>query len=64
MLTEKETEHERLAVFGVSECMFVCEKGKKWVSGDGGGGGQNGTNAKGKAAIKAQSTHPLPPISV
>lgn len=61
MLTERETEHERLAVFGASVFMYVCEKWRKWVSGD---GREDGTNAKGKAAIKAQSAHPLPPISV
>lgn len=59
MLTEREAEHEGLAVFGVSVCVQ-----KRGGCGCQGTGGRMVQNAKGKAAIKAQSAHPLPPISV
>lgn len=45
-----------------SECACVCERGEEL--GVRGQGREEDTKAKGKAAIKAQSAHPLPPISV
>ncbi len=39
MLTERETERERLAVFGVNVCVYVCvcEKGEDVMGQEGGG---------------------------
>lgn len=42
--------------------MCVCERGEEL--GVRGQGREEDKKAKGKAAIKAQSAHPLPPISV
>lgn len=62
MLTEREREHEYSdCVWGVCDCAYACGKGEEvGVRGQ----EEDDTNAKGKAAIKAQSAHPLPPISV
>lgn len=46
----------------VCVCIHVCERGEEL--GVRGQGREEDTKAKGKAAIKAQSAHPLPPISV
>lgn len=43
-------------------CVCVCERGEEL--GVRGQRREEDTKAKGKAAIKAQSAHPLPPISV
>lgn len=46
-----------------SACLYLCEKKGEGAAVSGGDSGEEGANAKGKAAIKAQSAHPLPPIS-
>lgn len=62
MLSESEAEHARLTVLGANVRVCVCERGEEL--GVRGQGREEDTKAKGKAAIKAQSAHPLPPISV
>lgn len=62
MLSESEAEHARLTVLGANVRVCVCERREKL--GVRGQGREEDTKAKGKAAIKAQSAHPLPPISV
>lgn len=47
MLTERETEHERLAVFGVVKWVYVCVCVKREV-GVRGWDGADGTNVKGE----------------
>lgn len=47
-----------------SACLYLCGKKGEGAAVSAGHSREEGANAKGKAAIKAQSAHPLPPISV